>query len=275
MRSTSAGSVKLTVRSTTVQPAATVGILPGCGTKRRRLSSGGLGLDGHRLTQPALEHLTVLDPEFLDAARANSVGEANVPTAPRHYAIPEGLTVIVRVPGTPTNHHEPLSRCTSEMSDKTGAMPVPHAGQALIRLYVPPCTGRRENFRLEREKRCLPLAAASLANAHVMCETPRFPDSGRARPLQGENDAGAPSRQPRCVRTSEVKLLPPAPTLPVNLHRLNPHRPLATSKRATARGAVVRERGRRELWRGRRTWRPPASGRRRGPRSIPAPPRCP
>src|SRR2546425_7056574 len=50
----------------------------------------------------------------------------------------------------------------------------------------------------------------------------------------------------RCVRTSEVKLLPPAPTLPVNLHRLNPHRPLATSKRTTARGAVVRERGRSE-----------------------------
>ncbi len=106
----------------------------------------------------------------------------------------------------------------SEMSDKTGAMPVPHAGQALIRLYVPPCTGRRENFRLEREKRCLPLAVAYLANTHVICETPRFPNSGRARPLQRDKDAGAPSRQPRCVRTSEVKLLPPAPALPVDLH---------------------------------------------------------
>src|SRR2546425_3925047 len=77
----------------------------------------------------------------------------------------------------------------------------------------------------------------------------------------------------RCVRTSEVKLLPPAPTLPVNLHRLNPHRPLATSKRATARGAVVRERGRRELWRDRRMGRPPAACRRAPARLILAPPR--
>src|SRR5262249_18229376 len=126
------------------------------GTRRRPLSGGGLRLDSHRLTQPALEHLTVLDPEFLDAARANPVGEANVPAAPRHYAIPEGMPVIVRVPRTPTNHHQQLSRRTSEMSDKTSAMPVPHAGQALIRLYVPPRTGRHENFRLERENRCLP-----------------------------------------------------------------------------------------------------------------------
>src|SRR5262245_34425822 len=78
----------------------------------------------------------MLCPELLDATLADAVSESDGPAAPRHHSIPEGMPVIVGVPRTSTNHHERLSRCTSEMSRRECAMPVPHPGHALTRVYA-------------------------------------------------------------------------------------------------------------------------------------------
>src|SRR5262249_62421480 len=66
---------------------------------------------------------------------ADPVSEPDGPAAPRHHAIPEGMPVIVGVPRTPTNHHERLSRCTSGMSRKKRAMPMPFHDRTPTHLY--------------------------------------------------------------------------------------------------------------------------------------------
>jgi len=119
-------------------------------------SGGRLGLGGNRIVHPALQHLAMLGSELLDATLADPVSEPDGPAAPRHHAIPEGMPVIVGVPRTPTNHHERLSRCTSGMSRKKRAMPMPFHDRTPTHLYEASLHGETRKITGEREKPFIP-----------------------------------------------------------------------------------------------------------------------